>query len=309
MYMGYQQKNTMVHHLHPLVIVLWVIGIILACLVLQDPVLLLVVFFSMTPVAMLGKIIRPWWSFLRLALWLSVIIISINLLINQQGETVLFSLHNLPLFSTFQITFESLLFAVMMSLRLLCMISAFAFLSLLINPDILLHLAVKLRLPLKSVLTTSIALRFVPVLFQDVHSMQDSLQTRGFSLHPKGLLKKIQHRSLLLMPLLSSTLDRSIQTAEAMEARGFGSTTTLRFYHTIPITIVDGLFIGGTLGFISFILGLWFTSLISFSFFPRITSITLTPLYLGIVLGVVFFMLLPLLASSMKKVVDIDPVF
>lgn len=307
--MGYQQKNTPVHHLHPLVVVLWVIGIIVSCLVFQDPLLLLVVFFSMIPVVLMGKITRSWWSFIRLALWLSVIIIGINLVINQQGDTILFTMKHLPLLSTFQISLESILFAVMMSLRLLCMISAFALLSLLINPDILLQLALKLRFPLKSVLTTSIALRFVPVLFQDVHTLQDSIQTRGFNLHPKGFLKKIRHRSLLLMPLLSSTLDRSIQTAETMEARGFGSTTTLQFYHSIPISRTDGVFIGCSFGFIGFLIWLWLTSVVSFSFYPKITLVAFTPVYLSVLLGVVFFMFLPLFASLIKKVVCFDPIY
>jgi len=297
------------HRLHPVAVVLWVIGIILCSIVIQDPLLLLVVFFSMIPFVLIGKIMRSWWSFIRLALWLSLLIIGINIVINPQGSTLLFSVSNVPLIGQFQVTVESLLFAMMMSLRLLCMISAFALLSLLVNPDILLQIALKLRFPLKTVLTTSIALRFIPVLFQDVNTLQDSIQTRGFSLHPKGLLKKIRQRSVLLMPLLSTTLDRSIQTAEAMEARGFGSTNKIRFYHTIPITVMDGCFIIGALAFIGFIMWLWISSVVSFSFYPTVSVLSFTPVYTLVILGMMFFLLFPVLFSSLKKVVDVDPIY
>jgi energy-coupling factor transport system permease protein len=289
--------------------VLWVIGIALSSLVLQDPLLLIVVFVSMIPFVIIGKITRSWWSFIRLALWLSLLIIVINILINPEGNTVLFKLSSIPLISTLQITMESLFFAATMSLRLLCMISAFALLSLLINPDILLQLALKLRFPLKSVLTTSIALRFIPVLFQDVQTLQDSIQTRGFSLQPKKMMDKIRYRSLLVMPLLSATLDRSIQTAEAMEARGFGSTQKISHYQAISLTWIDRGFILGVLGFIGFILWLGITSVVSFSFYPTVTMISFTPLYTSVLLSIILFILFPLLCSPVKKVVDIDPVY
>jgi len=307
--LSYQQKNTVVHRLHPVGLLIWVLGIIMGSIVIQDPLVLLVIFFSMVPFVIIGKITRAWWSFMYVALWLSLFIIGINVLINPHGNTVLFQVTGVPVFSTIQLTMESLVFALTMSLRLLCMISAFALLSLLINPDVLLHVFLKLRFPKKSVLTTSIALRFMPVLLQDVQALQDSIQTRGFSLHPKGMIQKVKQRSMLLMPLLSTALDRSIQTAEAMEARGFGSSQKMQLFTRIPTTLVDGICIICSLVLIGFMMWLWVAPVASFSFYPQLSLWSWTPLY-GLVLCIVcVVVLLPLMISPLKKVIDIDPFF
>ncbi len=211
------------HRLHPACKILWVFGVLFGSIIINDPILLLLLFLSTIPFAILGKITKEWFSFVRLALWLSLIIIIINMLASQHGSTILYSISGLPLFGTIKITLESLLFGIAMSLRLLSTLSAFAIITLTINPDDLLQTILLLKFPYRTVFTTTIAIRFIPCILMDLETLQDSIRSRGYQIKKKGFAGRIKQRAALLPPLLSNSLERSIQSAEAMESRGFGS--------------------------------------------------------------------------------------
>jgi energy-coupling factor transport system permease protein len=71
-------------------------------------------------------------------------------------------------------------------------------------------------------LATTIALTFVPQVVQQLQAIRDAQRIRG--LHFRSWRDGLP----LLVPLLSGGLERSIQLAEAMESRGYGSTTQHR---------------------------------------------------------------------------------
>ena len=72
----------------------------------------MILFLSTIPFVLIGRIVYEWFSFVKLALWFSLLIILINLLASQHGLTILYSLNNLPIFGTIKFTFESLVFGV-----------------------------------------------------------------------------------------------------------------------------------------------------------------------------------------------------
>jgi energy-coupling factor transport system permease protein len=90
---------------------------------------------------------------------------------------------------------------------------AFAAYALLLDHDRLLQAAGKLR---HSVLAVALATRLVPSLERDAAGLIEAL--RGRSVVVEGL----RGRARLLSPLLAGSLERSLNLAESMEARGFG---------------------------------------------------------------------------------------
>jgi energy-coupling factor transport system permease protein len=68
----------------------------------------------------------------------------------------------------------------------------------------------------RSVLAVALATRLVPALERDAAGLVEALRGRG--VEPEGL----RGRARLVSPLLAGSLERSINLAEAMEARGFG---------------------------------------------------------------------------------------
>src|SRR5204863_453855 len=68
----------------------------------------------------------------------------------------------------------------------------------------------------RSVLAVALATRLVPALERDAVGLVEALRGRG--VEPEGL----RGRARLVSPLLAGSLERSLNLAEAMEARGFG---------------------------------------------------------------------------------------
>jgi len=303
---AYHDKKTSVHRLHPVCIIIWVLAVFIGSIILTDPILLLLLFLSTIPFVIIGRILREWSSFIKLAFFLSLLIILINILASQHGSTILVNVNNIPILGTLNITLESIVFGILMSIRLLATISAFAILTLIVNPDNLLQTILLLKAPYRTVFTTSIATRFIPCLLTDVNTIQDSLKSRAYQMNNGNILSRIKKRTIILPALLSNSLERSIQSAEAMEARGFGTKTKRTFYKTIQTTKFDIFFIIlSVLLFASFIL-MWMLNIGAYAYYPTLSPISITYTYIFIVLLVVFMISAPAMFSPLKRRIDLD---
>lgn len=220
----YRYKDTKFHNLNPLVKFLACAAVAVLALLLAEPAYLLALLLLTLAIVWEAEVARGWAFYMRIAIWMGVLIVALNLLLNQGGETVLLRAHlGPPLFESLRITLESLLFGLVMALRLAVVVSAFALLSLTVSPEGLMRVMSGFRLPARSVFLTSLSARFVPSLLGDAEALKDVQRARG------AKLKGIRGKAPVLIPLLSNSLERSVAVAEAMEARGYDG--NMRFYY------------------------------------------------------------------------------
>jgi energy-coupling factor transport system permease protein len=156
------------------------------------------------------------------------------------------------------------------------------------------------------VLTTTITIRFIPCLLKDLDTLQDSLRTRGYQMKDTNFIGRIKRRTTLILPLLSNSLERSIQSAEAMESRGFGSHGKKTFYKNIQTTSVDFFFILLSVVLFIFFSGMWFFKIGTYDYYPTITPISITLSYISLAVVLVFLVSAPVVFSPLKKVIDLD---
>lgn len=303
---AYKDKKTPIHRLHPVCIIIWVVAIVIGSFIIEDPILLILLFLSTISFAILGKIVKEWFLFIKFAFFLSIILIVINMLASQHGSHIIFRAIGVPLFGNIKLTLESLVFGIGMSLRLLSTISAFAILTLTINPDVLLQIILTLKFPYRTVLTTSIAVRFIPCLLSDLDTIQDSLKTRGYKMNEGGFINRIKKRLVIFPPLLSNSLERSIQSAEAMESRGFGLKGKKNFFKKIQTTKTDYFFIILPILLIFLIIMMWILNIGTYDYYPSITPVALSLSYFIIGLLLVLIVISPAIFSPLKKVIDLD---
>ena len=129
------------------------------------------------------------------------------------GSHVLWSGPLVPVLGYLDVTEEELSFAAVQGLRLAAVSLAFAVYALLLDHDRLLRSA---RFARRSVLAVALATRLVPTLERDAAGMVESLRGRGVRVTgARGYAR-------LASPLLSGSLERGLNLAEAMEARGYG---------------------------------------------------------------------------------------
>jgi energy-coupling factor transport system permease protein len=177
---------------------------------------------------------------LKLTLWLGVTIIVINALVSYNGEHILASApFTSPVMGRPIITVEAIVYGAVMALKLIVIVSAFTFINLTVHPDDIMSAFLKMKFPPKSVLVTSLSTRFIPCLVEDVDRISDAYRTIGVVLDTGNWFRKVKNRAGTIIPLLTNSLDRSVQVAEAMEARAFGTGQRRVFYKDIKMSRLD----------------------------------------------------------------------
>ena len=236
----YREKGTVIHRLNPFCKLAWVVSVFVLALVLDNPLFLFLLFLSTLPLVLTARVWREWTSFMKFAVYICLAIIVINALVSYRGEHVLaVAPFSIPVMGTPTITLEAILFGIAMSIRLLAIISAFAIITLTVNPDDMMLSMIRMKLPYKSVLVTSLSTRFFPTLIDDVERISDVQRTRCLELDKGRLPQRIKRSMSVIIPLLSNSLDRTVQVAEAMESRAFGSGTKRTFYRDIRTSRID----------------------------------------------------------------------
>ena len=86
----------------------------------------------------------------------------------------------------------------------------------LLTPLKLIHVPVD-----KLALVMSIALRFVPTLFDETLKIMNAQRSRGADFNSGGIIKRIKSIAPLLVPLFISSLETAIDLSTAMESRGY----------------------------------------------------------------------------------------
>jgi energy-coupling factor transport system permease protein len=236
----YRDKNTIIHKLNPFCKLGWACSLVLLVLIFDNPVYIVALFLVTIPFIFAAGIQREWFSLMKISFYLCAAIIVINVLVNNNGTHVLLRApFTLPVTGTPLVSLEAICFAAMMSLRLLAIMSVFAIVTSTIHPDDLMLSMIKVKLPYKSVLVTSLSTRFIPTLFSDIRCISDVQRSRGLELDKGNLMQKVSNRMAIIIPLLSNSLDRVVQVAEAMEARAFGSTGKRTHYKEIRFGKTD----------------------------------------------------------------------
>ncbi|NPV51497.1 MAG: energy-coupling factor transporter transmembrane protein EcfT [Candidatus Methanofastidiosum sp.] len=236
----YKRKRSLFHDASPFLKISWLLSILLISIIFEHPIILFVIFLSSFFMALISKIFIEWARVMKLVVFFIPFVILFNLIVNANGETVLWQLpFRIPIFGMLNITLEELAFSLTMCIRIAAILGAFAVLNLTTDPDDLLCAVTKLRLPYRSVVVTSLSTKFVPVLFSDLKNVQEAQRSRGVDFSKGTLKERIKKYGAVFFPLLSKSLDRSVQIAEAMESRGFGRYEKRSFYKDTKISASD----------------------------------------------------------------------
>jgi energy-coupling factor transport system permease protein len=129
------------------------------------------------------------------------------------GYHVIWSGPTVPVLGHLDITREELHNGLLQGLRLTAVALAFAAYALLLDHDRLVQSAGFAK---RSVLAIALATRLVPTLERDAGGLVEALRGRGIE------VTGTRARARLLAPLLAGSLERALNLAEAMEARGYG---------------------------------------------------------------------------------------
>lgn len=223
----YKDRDTPVHRLHPAAKVAMALAVVFSALVLSHPNYLLALLAGTIVIGASGRVLREWWSFMRLFAFIAVMVVLINMLVSSRGETIFWEGPYIWAFGQLSISLEGIIYGMMMALRLYTVVSAFTLITLTVHPDEFTQLLA--RFAYRSGLAVSLSTRFYPAVVRDAAAIMDAQRSRGLDLDSGGRMARIRARMPVIMPLFHTSLERAVGTAEAMEARGFGSTERSRW--------------------------------------------------------------------------------
>jgi len=153
------------------------------------------------------------WPYLVGTLGSGLVLFLFSPLVARYGGVVYWEGPEVPVAGQLDVTSEEVSEALFQSLRLIAVGLAFAAYALLLDLDGLLLAGGRLR---RSVLAVALATRLVPTLERDAAGYVEALRGRGL------VVEGVRGRARLISPLVAGSLERSLNLAESMEARGFG---------------------------------------------------------------------------------------
>lgn len=162
------------------------------------------------------------------------------------GETLLLS------FSVIHIYKEGIIYAVLMALRIICLIIAtFVLLTYTTSPvaltdaiERLLSPLAKIKLPVHEFsMMMSIALRFIPTLLEETDKIMSAQKARGADFETGSLMKRVKALIPILVPLFISAFRRADELADAMECRLYRGGEGRTRMKTLKLSFVDFVFL------------------------------------------------------------------
>ncbi|HEX2389129.1 MAG TPA: energy-coupling factor transporter transmembrane component T [Solirubrobacterales bacterium] len=150
---------------------------------------------------------------LRWSFGLAVMVVAVNVIASQRGDTILIRGFDLPVLGQIDVSLEALAEGAVLALRIVVALVVFAVWSACVDPDRVLR-AIR-PIAARSALTATLVSRLVPIAAADGARMAEAGRLRGPAAAPVG-------RAALTRRLVAGSLDRSVDIAATLELRGYG---------------------------------------------------------------------------------------
>ena len=251
--------------LHPLPSFLYYVGVIIFAMTFYHPIFLfsgLIILILLNYLQDGGKTLKSYRKFYTI---MAVIIVLINPIISNRGETVFFY------FFDKCITLESFVYGISTMLSLLSIMVLFLSYNMTITDDKFMYLFSGI-LPKTSFLLM-MTIRFVPLLRRRVGEISTVQKLRGIDSSRKSFKEKIKDGMNVLNILVTWSLEESIQTARSMRARGYGVTKNRSFYFNYKMGKMDWTVLVVIVILIFVLMFSWNTKLVSYEIYPKVRPI------------------------------------
>lgn len=123
---------------------------------------------------------------------------------------------------------------------------------------------VQCKVPYELAFMTLIAIRFLPLMLEEMQNSVTAIQLRGVDLKHIPLNKRLKVYTYLLLPVLSQTVFRARELSMSLDLRGFGLSKPRTHYVVLQATARDKRFMVLTLIFTAVVLVIYYTGLLAF---------------------------------------------
>ncbi|KYH32914.1 energy-coupling factor transporter transmembrane component T [Neomoorella mulderi] len=290
----YQDKGLFLQSLHPVAALSYAGVLMVLALLFTNPLyllgLLLVIILAVAAVDGLAA----WETYLKISLGMMLLVIIINPLVVHAGETIIWWGPRLPVFGRLTVSLEAICYGAAMSVRLLAIISIFCLYNLIVHPDKVLSLLA--RFASRSALVLSLATRMFPAMIRQMENIREVQVVRGVDFHAGTLKERLPKYAALMNILLLSSLEDSLEIAEAMQARAFGSGRR-SCYRRDTWRPRDSLCLGGSLLALAVAVYGQAKGCSTFSFYPELDYLIKGPMTVIVLIIIILALSVPVVLS------------
>lgn len=206
--------------------------------VLVDSLPALVVLCAASVLPLTGVVMRARGWLLVLGLLAATVwatVFSQAIFFHTQNETPVFQIVGVPIYAA------GAAYGLVQSLRLVSGVLTGLAVCLSTGPERLLAAMVRLRVPLAVSFMTVTALRFLPVMLDEIATVRRARAMRGYRFRvsgPRGgVLRSLWLEVAILMPVLAAAIRRSGNLASSVASRGFNPTGQRTFYPELRLRL------------------------------------------------------------------------
>ncbi len=218
----FRRVSSPIHRLDPRAKFFYVAVMFVIAVIFNELLPLIVLFLVQIPFVFVAGVQREWIRSLRGALFLAVMIFAFNFVFGFLSPGGIPGIEPpVDTLSEYLILSER---SLTMALRFTVLVESFSVFFLTTSPD---HLGLALEqshVPYEFCFAFTTAVRFVPVLAEEAQTIMDAQKARGLELERGNFIKRVRNYIPILIPLIVSAIRRSLELAEAMESRAWGTT-------------------------------------------------------------------------------------
>ena len=222
----FQPGTSIIHRLDPRVKLVLSVTLLLTSLLYLEISVITVVIAVEAVLSAISNTFRRWAKTLYGAIPLIILVFAINYLVRAFPEGAYYD----P-----EIIYTSFATAY----RLIAFLASFSIFFLTTTPEELGMTLTKLRIPYTYSFAFISAIRFTPILAEELQTIMDAQRSRGLELDRGGPFSRIKRYVPILVPLIVNVLRRSYELAEAMEVKCFGASRKRTFLKELKMSLRD----------------------------------------------------------------------
>lgn len=214
---GYRDRGGPLQQARATTVIGWCVALGLVLALFMNPIVLAAVLVAVAVMAWRCRVIPEMFLALAISLPVTILIALINPIASQQGVTVWVAGIHVPLLGTFDVTQEAVVYGLILGLRSAAIFAVCALYVCTVSPDELLR--VLRRYSVRSAITASLAVRFVPTLARDGANLATARACRPGP--PPST-------AAVVRAAFARSLERAGDSALALETRGFALARPMR---------------------------------------------------------------------------------
>ncbi|MCS7135563.1 MAG: energy-coupling factor transporter transmembrane component T [Nitrososphaerota archaeon] len=202
--------DTAIHRLDPRVKFLVSVLMLITVVMYAEAWMLTALIVVQATIAYVAKVMRRWLQTIKGSIPLAALVFGLNAMFFISSGT----------YTTLQ---DTLYHSATLAYRLVLFLSSFSIFFLTTTPEEIGLTLTSWRVPYQYTFAFISAIRFTPIIAQELRDIMDAQRARGVELDRGGPLQRARKLIPILVPLLANALRRAYELAEAMEVKCFGA--------------------------------------------------------------------------------------